>query len=461
MAKLITLCGPDAHSALREIQLRCTVQAQPMQQGCSYSYDHETRTISPKEENSKSIKVFSVVSMSPESVSVIVPFNVAYRLSFLNVNTPAPRPVITAVFNGHLRDYQENSATRVVDMLRTNGRCYLQAPPAYGKTAIIIWTIMQIRERTLIIVPNIGLAEQTRNSFNEMVPDLKIQILGTDRAIDENADVVIAFVRRVCGSSEEFKPFRMVVFDEVHLLTTPIGIAALLRLFPARILAVTATPGARNAITELFVGPCQIREMTDRRWSICFPNIPSDLQGDYTGVEGYTQAMNDLCYSETFINAICKTLVYFVGIGKRVVVLTMRCDMSERIAGVLSQMMEGSQFTFAVLSPDSRKCPNCDVIIGTYKLIGTGFDLANYIENFDGKAASIVVFAGSVRGETIMYQACGRGFRAQDPLAIYPVISGLPISAKHTEILKREAAKYDGCTVLSRYAQFLEHIART
>jgi hypothetical protein len=243
------------------------------------------------------------------------------------------------------------------------------------------------------------------------------------------------------------------VFDEVHELSTKLGIAALLTVRPNHLLALTATPGDRNKITELFVGKCEIEELGTKRWSVCFPRIVSELEGSqYSGMDGYNDAMGDLCKSIPFVGTIARIIAYLVGLGKRIIALTIRTEMCVNLAKTLDQY----KITYAVLTPENRMCPNCDVVIGTNKLIGTGFDLKNYVTDFDGKCADVMVFLGSFKNPTMWYQSAGRGFRSEYPLAIFPGIVGLPVSDSHLAKLKTTAYKTKGCVVLQKYSSFLE-----
>jgi len=457
---LVTYNGADACMAFDEIRKRCTVLTH---NGSDCPYNPLTKTIESRKTSSEHTEVYSVVTLTEDKMVVIVPYHVARTLSYVQLGPPIPKSVLNVVFKGTLRDYQVEGTGKVIEALQTVGHCYLQAPPAYGKTVLMSWVIAHFKERTLIVVPCLSLADQTKTSINMMLPGIKVHILeteGGERVIPEDTDVLISFIRRLCGPA--LKTFGTVIFDEVHQLSTTIGVAAMLTVRPNHLLALTATPGDRNQITELFVGKCSIRELTDKRWSICFPRITAGLSGEkYSGVEGYTEAMTDLVNSQFFAPTIARMVRYFVGIGKRIIVITMRCEMSQKLGSLLEEKVDdkGVEYTllsYAVLTRDNRTCPNCDVIIGTHKLIGTGFDLSNYVDNFDGKCASVMIFLGSIKNRTLMYQAAGRGFRDKDPLAVYPTISDLPVSNTHRQALRKEAQRTDGCVILETYASFLE-----
>lgn len=454
MAVVIRYTNSDASELYRQIIACCKVQ---LKEGCEYPYNHETKTISSKATGDDLVVVCSILTQTPTELHAIVPYDVVRRLSLASqpgLQRISPwAPSLNPIFRGSLRDYQASGAMRVIKMLKDTGRCYLQAPPGYGKTVIMSYVISEIREPTLIITSRTALAEQTKTSVEEMLGNVKVHILETDREVPDDVDVVISFTRRINGTSAPFKRFKTVVFDEVHELSTKLGIAAMLTVRPNHLLALTATPGDRNKITELFVGKCEIEELGTKRWSVCFPRVISDLGGvDYSKMKGYTDAMGDLCSSESYIKTIARMINYFVSQKKRVIALTIRVEMCANLVEELNPFNISS----SILSPDNRTCPNCDVIIGTHRLIGTGFDLKNYVDDFDGKSVDVMIFLGSFKNATMFFQTAGRCFRSSYPLAVFPMIVGLKVSESHTKKLIAEAKRTRGCVVLNEYAKFLE-----
>jgi hypothetical protein len=416
MATIIKYTGSNANVLRDEILSRCGIT---LKDGCRYLYNHPTKTIEDDATRDDIVVVCCIVKCTPNELLAVVPYEVGRTLS-----CPVPRPspstiFINAIFRGSLRDYQAESTIRVVEMLKDTGRCYLLAPPAYGKTVIMSFVISQIREPTLIVTSRIALAQQTKTSVEEMLGGVRVHILDLDKDVPADVDVLISFTRRLNGPSAAYARFKTVVFDEVHELSTKLGIAAMLTVRPNHLLALTATPGDRNKITELFAGKCEIEELGTKRWSVCFPRIVSGLDGAlYEGMDGYTNAMGDLCQSVPFVTTMAKMIAYFVGLGKRIIALTIRKEMCISI----QEALRPYNVSTAVLTPENRMCPNCDVVIGTSKLIGTGFDLKNYVTNFDGRCADVMVFLGSFKNQTMCYQTAGRGFRSEYPLAILPGI---------------------------------------
>jgi hypothetical protein len=450
MATIIKYAGADANLLYNDIRAKCSVQ---LKDGCEYIYNHETKTIEDEPTRDDVVVVCCIVKHTPQELLAAVPYEVGRTLSCSVPRAPISVPSINAVFKGSLRDYQADGAQRVIKMLKETGRCYMQAPPAYGKTVIMSYVISEIREPTLIVTSRISLAQQTKTSVEEMLEGVKAHILDLDKEVPADVDILISFTRRLNGPSAPYTRFKTVVFDEVHELSTRLGIAALLTVRPNHLLALTATPGDRNKITELFVGKCEIEELGTKRWSVCFPRIMSDLNGaEYSGMDGYNDAMGDLCKSIPFVSTVARMIAYFVGLGKRIIALTIRTDMGVNLARTLDPY----HISYSVLTPDNRVCKPCDVIIGTNKLIGTGFDLKNYMTDYDDKPADVMVFLGSFKNATMWYQSAGRGFRSNYPLAIFPGIVGLPVSDTHLAKLKTAAYKTKGCVILQKYSAFLE-----
>lgn len=501
---------PKSENCLHELRNICTVKCQ---KGLIYPYNNFTKIIEMEENETDKVEVFSIASTS-NRVIMAIPFDTGKR--FLEKGGIVEEFNVAGynermVFAGKLRDYQANDLKSIILQMKTKGCCYFKAFPGYGKTVLMSYIISVFKEKACIVVPNISLAEQTRKSLNVMLPNINVYILGTDRIIPEDTDVVICFFRRINGTSTPFLNFKTIIFDEVHMLSTSLGIAGMLTLRPVRLLALTATGGERNNITELFVGRCSIEPSIKKRWYISFPQVRTNLQGyKYFGTDGYTRAINDLTTSEPYMRTAVEMIKYWNYMEKRIIVITMRIDARDRIAELIEesnkkvrnrweivkilkeaiQMKKDlskeelielfnkyntpfidekleriielfdngeNEINCGVLGNESRKCGNCDVIVGTHKFIGTGFDLSNSVEGFDGKAASVMLFLGSIKDETLMHQASGRSFRNESSLAVYLSVQEVPVFIKHTEKLRAGAKSIDGCVILDKYARFLEH----
>jgi hypothetical protein len=433
---------------LGKIRVACSMQ---VGQPCEYIYTQNKRIEcrkSPDENN----RIYVVVKHTNEELIVILPYCIASSFKSTIFDSSAILPDFETRPQVVLRDNQKSDLVKIISMMRERGFCYFKAFPSYGKSIMIAMVISLLKQKAIVVVHGCSIATQARDTYKELLPDLKVYAMDTDKIIPDDADIIVCYYQRLDGSYEMVSRFGTVVLDEVHLLTTAQGNKTLLSLRPKYLFATTATGAEREPITQLFAGKCSIESLSDKKWSITFPKIRSGLNGNaYSSVIGYTTAISHLSDSEPFISTIARMVRYFCSIGKRVIVLTMRIEMRD----IMAKNLEGLKIS--VIEPKDRACHNSDVIISTFKCIGTGFDLKNSVgEDFDGQNADIMIFLGSIKNKSLWYQTSGRGFRTAFPLAIFPQIVDLPVSNKHIEILRRNAKQQQGCTVLDEYGRFLE-----
>jgi hypothetical protein len=277
---------------------------------------------------------------------------------------------------------------------------------------------------------------------------------------------MICFRGRLDCPAERLREYPYIVLDEVHTLTTRIGIAGILSTRPGWILAVTATPGQRNAITEKFVGKCELKGSSKKIWHVGFPRFISGLKEEdfraQSAVVSYSLAISALAECPRFITWFKRVILYYHSLQQRVIIITMRLNMNQALAKAFDEhnqslLNQRKRVSYAILDSDNDTCGNVDVIIGTNKCMGVGFDLKNSIKNFDGREAEIVIVMGSFHDPTLAEQIAGRSFRGKRSVTLFPEINDLKVSVKHARLLKEHCEKMQGCIRLDdEYIRFLE-----
>lgn len=363
------------------------------------------------------------------------------------------------IFNGHLREYQKIDCPKIIERMDETGGCYFVADPGYGKTVTTCKIISHYSVPALVIVPTVGLAGQTSGELQKRFPRAKIIVYELKQTIPEDTDIVITYSHRIDGRTDIFGKFELVVLDEIHLLSSRVALASLLATNPKRVLGLTATPGDRDEISKMIVGPQTFKSIYTKKWYLCFPKINTNMDNTkYQGQAGYTNAINDLTKCEIYIQKILSILKYFRSIDERIILITMRTDARDQIAEKIKKEIGCS---VGILSTENKECPNADIITGTHKMIGTGFDLSNYVANFDGKQAGVMIFAGSIKDKTLMHQISGRAFRSELSLAIFPVVQEVNMFKNHEIAIRDEVAKIKGCQIKDEYGNFLSFINET
>lgn len=359
-------------------------------------------------------------------------------------------------FDGALRSYQVDDCAKIIKRMETIGTCLFIADPGYGKTVVMCYVAGFYKAKTLIVVPNVALSFQTMKELKSRFPKANLIAYENRMDIGPDVDIVVTYAPRIDGNFELFKQFELVVLDEIHMLSCPTFLAGILSTSPKRILGLTATPGAKNEISEMFVGEKAFESNHVKSWTISFPRIKSGLEEKtYANMTGYTDALNDIASSKIYIRQIISFIKFFLQCNERIIAVTMRVELNQS----LSEFLEMEGIDHQILSPSSKQCRNCDVIIGTHKMIGTGFDLSNYIENFDGKGAGVVIFLGSIKDDTLMYQICGRAFRSVFSHAVFPIVEDIKVFRNHGEKQIKNIKSHEGCKHKEGFTKFLESLA--
>lgn len=359
-------------------------------------------------------------------------------------------------FNGYLREYQRIDCPKIIERMKEVGSCYFVADPGYGKTVVMCYVLSCFQSPALVVVPTVDLARQSQKELTKRFPTAKIIVYELKQNIPDDVDVVITYSQRIDGRADLFGRFEVVVLDEIHLLSSRVALASILSTSPKRVLGLTATPGDRDAISQMIVGPQTFTSVYVKKWYLCFPKVYTDLDNsNYQGQTGYTNAINDITNCEAYMEKIICIIKYFRLIDERIILITMRTDARDQLADKIKKEIGCS---IGVLSTENKECPNADIIAGTYKMIGTGFDLTNYVADFDGKQAGVMIFLGSIKDKTLMHQISGRAFRSELSLAIFPVIQEINMFKNHETTIREEVSKIRGCQIKDEYGDFLSSL---
>ena len=451
MGTLMKLANTD--NALADLRDACRAKTLEKQGGVLI-FDEKTNTIVNHPTALDYVVVMSVIKKDKDFVYVMVPYHIGYKMT-----ESIPKsiyPPIDYKFSQTLRDYQEQDVEEILQELNERGTSYFVAHCGYGKTVVLLYIISKLRLKTIIVCPTSSLVDQTYKVIQDLLPGIKVAIVEMQKDIPPDTQIAVCLRTRINAPMGKFKNFEFCILDEVHSLSTPAGIPGLLMMKPIKILATTATPGDRNEITEKFVGCRSIYTEKVKRWSITFPRITTGMKGSYDNIQGYTTAINELTENKNVVLSIICMALHFLSQKKRIIIIVMRTDMREKLAELFNT--HAPDVKIGCIGRENRICDNCDIIIGTHKFIGTGFDESNAVREFKGDTASVLILAGSVKNETLATQIAGRVFRSDDCLVVFPYFSDIKFSENHVKEIRRYANKTRGCSVLDECALELEDV---
>lgn len=427
---------------LEAMRKRCSIECTF---GATYTYDEKTNDIKISSFDAKGTKVELYCITRPNQL--MVPFSAfeAVKKDFSYIGKSPFK------FCYKLKDYQQYDMEQLLNSVNTDGSCLLQAECGYGKTIMIAYIVAHYKERAIVLTPNAKCAEQNANLIRKAVTGCTVSMTNPDGSFDDKADVLVAVTSQLKGRVGLFDSYPTAIFDEIHALSKPQSIPGMLVVNPRRLIGFTATPEKKEALTRLFVGDNTIIGSKRKRWSIVYLSVPFKHNAARTE---FTKISTEVASCDVFIDMLVRLTVYFFGQHKRVMILTERNVLRDSI----TERVEGLGISVSNIQAKS-KCYNADLIIGNKGMVGTGFDLGNAIQDFDGIHPSVVIFAFTLKDATLFKQSSGRSLRSEWPLVIFPEFSGWASSKKHVRGIQEELKGNEYCTHRPHHERLLNRVA--
>jgi len=140
----------------------------------------------------------------------------------------------TSIARECLRDYQIETFESIIAFLEDENRHsgFVRVPTGFGKTVLFALASAAYDQKTLVLVPTLQLAEQTKDRFNQFCPDINVGIIcdgknsynnncsvlittyatfNSDQRAIENSDTNSVAVGKI-----DWSEFELVILDEAH-----------------------------------------------------------------------------------------------------------------------------------------------------------------------------------------------------------------------------------------------------
>lgn len=321
-------------------------------------------------------------------------------------------------FNGQLRDYQIDVFEEMMGILHDKCSVTLSTFPGFGKTILATAAASKLKYRTAVIVNSLILLDQWKNSF-EKTTNSRVQIVDRNfkgKEGDFDFDVFIIMNRQVSKMEPIRDTIGFLIFDEAHLLCTPVSQSAWLYFRPIYILVETATPFRSNNMHKMQISVSGtdmiVRKRKDKFKVILWP---TDMSFSIRKNEDYISAMKRFQKDPKRLKIISDIIVELVRLEKKVLALGWKTSSIEDLKATL---MENGIARTETLYGGAKKYIDGDVLIGTVGKIGTGFDQENATLEFDGKKFNAEILYDYIRDEGNLIQVTGRVLRSSSPVVI-------------------------------------------
>lgn len=307
-------------------------------------------------------------------------------------------------FDGKLTSMQK-IASKTCRQQMEKGGGVLSLATGMGKTVVALHIACKLKVKTLIVVHKEFLMNQWIERIRQFVPKARIGIVQQNK-VDVDNDFVVCMLQSIAVREYGgiFEDIGCVIFDEVHVVPTPVFSQAMTKLSVPYILGLSATPERRDGLSKLinwYIGPtCFVRNWKDRLDVIVYPvKVTSNLQvpRNRDNEICFSKITSTLCSMPLRNNVIISTITNLRIEGYKVIVMTDRRTHCTILNDMLNMKNIDSAIYFGGMNnQDFNKSIQHSVLISTFPMTKEGLDLPDF---------DAIVLA-SPRSNVV--QACGR-----------------------------------------------------
>jgi superfamily II DNA or RNA helicase len=336
--------------------------------------------------------------------------------------------------------------------------------PGFGKTACSAYKITHLGLFTLIVVPMEGLMEQW---FETMKNFTKLRTLLWTNDVRkrkkqpnwDDYDVIVTMYTCVYANGEYKLPRNVIervgtlVIDEAHMFCTKLNSEMLRRVTPRYVIACTATLERTDGMETA------IYKMTGKHGVFLLNPVAFDLYPVETGIKPYTgdregmdwdAVMKSLIASRERNIMVVNLMEKLVDEGRKIISISALVKQVKLVKDMIEhrnirRVAEGKRAieVATVFGKMKSKYRDADIILGSLKKAGTGFDEVGKCENWNGKRINTLILLNSLASIGIIVQTFGRAFRSTDP-RVYYMIDSLGVIDKHLKTASIYAKKAKG-----------------
>jgi len=220
------------------------------------------------------------------------------------------------------------------------------------------------------------------------------------------------------------------VIDESHTFCSNSRVPALLATSPLYCITCSATPirdDGMHVMIEAISGTDRIIKISQKPFNVIRYNTGFDpeMPVNYDGMPNWNKLVTMMCEDPERNNLIIELVKAHVNKDK-ILILTTRKEHVLLLHGLISALgikcdyMTGTKKTYS----------DSNVLVGTIKKIGTGFDEESACADYNGIRIARLILVVSIKSVALLEQVAGRVFRSQFPEIDY-LVDDNNISDKH------------------------------
>ena len=285
---------------------------------------------------------------------------------------------VIIALNNNPREYQKESANKVLEHLLKNysGVCSLYT--GWGKTFLALWLASKLNCKTLIVVHTRSLLDQWVVKIKEFT-GIDAGIIQQDRVIVDSP-ICVGIIHSLCIRNyppEVTQGFGFVVFDEVHHTPSEMFSGVFYKMFIKYSLGLSATLKRADGLSKVvnwFLGDTvvDVKQTTgkpDIEFCQFYPSVPFEEEVMINGKPNRMAMIVNMCNSEERN----KFILDIINNNKHRVILVLTQIRNHAI--YLHSKLEDAGLYMGKMSLEELNESNTkNVIIGTYNMASEGYD---------------------------------------------------------------------------------------
>ena len=337
---------------------------------------------------------------------------------FKKNNDDNPYARVQMKFTGSIRDVQKPYINQAIDHLNTKRVTTLNMRPGFGKTTIASAISCSIGLLTVVLIRNKTLYPQWAKTYKERTTASTWSV-GEENP-PQTVDVIICLWKRVNKISKELRDMvGTLIIDEAHRFNNREGVSSMLH-FPAKfIIAATATFEKRNEMhscMEAFVGRDKVSN--DQKVEFTITKYETGLVIEKTkrgNITNWTKLNQDILYNKERNDIAIEVILKAIGLGRKILIFT---NEVRHVSVIHELLKEKGIESCDWLTGSKSTYKDSTVLVSNPQKAGEGFDEEMFCEDFGGRRIDTVVLLASFKDIALLYQVCGRAFRALNPWII-------------------------------------------
>jgi superfamily II DNA or RNA helicase len=296
---------------------------------------------------------------------------------------------ISLTFSGSLRPIQE----KIVESFLEKGNGLIEVGCGQGKTICALNIIQRLGKKTLVVVHKEFLLNQWIERITEFLPNARIGKIQGQNIDIENKDIVIGMLQSLSMkeyNDSVFSSFGLIVFDEVHHISSEIFSNFLFKVVTNHMLGLSATMVRKDGTTpffKMFLGDVVYKQTEKESHNVIvrayeYKNADpefNEVEYDVRGNVKYSTMITKLCAyhhrTEFVLNIIAELLKERP--ANQIMVIAHNKSVLKYIHDAVSsrEMSSVGYYVGGMKEKDLKESEKKSVIIATYSMAAEALDI--------------------------------------------------------------------------------------